>query len=97
MSLTEFWHFPKDSNIEESCFLSFCGPLRGQGAKTNAALVLQRLDIFWFDWMLAAAIQVHMLFGLLASGKNKRWKASPHRPKDKALCDVQTFTVREAD
>ncbi len=44
--------------------------------------------------MLVAVVQADILHGLLASGKTEM-KASPHRQKGKALCDVQTFAVRE--
>lgn len=45
--------------------------------------------------MVVAVIQVHMLLGLLASGKTEM-KGIPHGQKGKAPCDVRTFAVRES-
>lgn len=45
--------------------------------------------------MVVAVIQVHMLLGLLASGKTEM-KGIPHGQKGKAPCDVRTFAAREA-
>lgn len=96
--VTQTWHCLPVSNRGES--INLRRPLRRWRAEDrNEFLTLWLLEVIWLNAGNCQRVKCagcRLSTRLPSCLRENRWKASPHRQKAKALCDVQTFAMREA-